>query len=179
MGAYHKELCRAMEYVAQDPRTVFMGQAVAVTGTAMTTTLINVPEHKKLELPVAEEMQMGLSTGMALAGLIPITFYGRWNFLLLAVNQLVNHLDKVKQMSGGGFKPNVIIRTGVGSMRPLNPQCQHLGDFTEAFKLMLTNVEVIRLEEPEDVFPAYKKALERMDGMCTLLVEVSDYYNEK
>jgi hypothetical protein len=44
---------------------------------------------------------------------------------------------------------------------------------------MLTNVEVIRLEEPEDVFPAYKKALERMDGMCTLLVEVSDYYNEK
>jgi len=179
MGAYFDELCKAMNYLSQDPRTVFVGQAVAVTGTAMTTTLVDVPDHKKIELPVAEEMQMGLSTGMALTGFVPVTFYGRWNFLLLAVNQLVNHLDKMKQMSGGGFQPNVIIRTGIGSIRPLNPQCQHLGDFTDAFRLMLTNIEVIRLEEPEDIFPAYKRALERTDGKCTLLVEVSDYYNEK
>ena len=179
MGAYHQELSRAMEYLAQDSRTVFMGQAVAVTGTAMTTTLKGVSAAKKLELPVAEEMQMGLSTGMALAGFVPVTFYPRWNFLLLAVNQLVNHLDKVKQMSRDGFQPKVIIRTGIGSIRPLNPQCQHLGDFTEAFRLMLTNIEVIRLEEAEDIFPAYKKALERTDGKCTILVEYGDYYNEK
>lgn len=179
MGVYYKELCRAMKYLAQDPRVVFMGQAVAVTGTAMTTTLVNIPTEKKLELPVAEEMQMGFSTGMALAGWVPVTVYPRWNFLLLAANQLVNHLDKVKHMSGGGFQPKVIIRTGIGSERPLNPQCQHLGDFTEAFRLMLTNIEVIRLEEPEDIFPAYKKALERTDGKCTILCEYGDYYNEK
>ena len=179
MGAYFDELCRAMEYLSQDSRTMFIGQAVAVTGTAMTTTLKNVSDEKKLELPVAEEMQMGLSTGMALAGLIPVTFYPRWNFLLLAVNQLVNHLDKVKHMSREGFQPKVIIRTGIGSTRPLNPQCQHLGDFTEAFRLMLTNIEVIRLDETEDIFPAYKKALERTDGKCTILVEWGDYYNEK
>ena len=176
MGKYHSELCRAMEFLAQDERTVFLGQAVAVKGTAMTTTLGNVPESKKIELPVAEEMQLGLSTGLALAGYIPVSIYPRWNFLLLATNQLVNHLDKVKQMSRGGFQPNVIIRTGIGSERPLNPQCQHLGDFTEAFKLMLTNIEVIRLEEPEDIFLAYKKALERTDGKCTILVEHGDYY---
>jgi hypothetical protein len=82
-------------------------------------------------------------------------------------------------MSRDGFQPNVIIRTGIGSQRPLNPQCQHLGDFTEAFKLMLTNTEVIRLDEPEDIFPAYKKALERTDGKCTLLVEWGDAYQEK
>jgi pyruvate/2-oxoglutarate/acetoin dehydrogenase E1 component len=179
MGVYFEELCRSMEYLSQDPRTVFIGQAVAVTGTAMTTTLVNVPDEKKIELPVAEEMQMGLSTGMALAGWVPVTFYPRWNFLLLATNQLVNHLDKVKRMSRGGFQPKVIIRTSVGSIRPLNPQCQHLGDFTEAFRLMLTNIEVIRLDEPEDIFPAYRKALERTDGKCTILVEWGDHYNEK
>jgi pyruvate/2-oxoglutarate/acetoin dehydrogenase E1 component len=179
MGAYFEELCRSMEYLSQDPRTVFIGQAVAVTGTAMTTTLVNVPDEKKIELPVAEEMQMGLSIGMALAGWVPVTFYPRWNFLLLATNQLVNHLDKVKHMSKGGFQPNVIIRTGIGSIRPLNPQCQHLGDFTEAFRLMLTNIEIIRLDEPEDIFPAYKKALERTDGKCTILVEWGDAYQEK
>lgn len=176
---YHKELCRAMEYLAQDPRVVFMGQAVSVKGTAMTTTLVNVPAEKKLELPVAEEMQMGMATGMALSGYVPVTCYPRWNFLLLAANQLCNHADKIKHMSGNGFQPKIIIRTGIGSIRPLNPQCQHLGDFTEAFRLMLTNTEVIRMDEPEDIFPAYKKALERTDGKLTICVEWGDAYNEK
>lgn len=176
---YFEELTKAMDILAADPRTVFIGQAVAVKGTAMTTTLVNVPAEKKIELPVAEEMQMGLSTGLALIGYIPVTFYPRWNFLLLAVNQLVNHLDKVKHMTRDGWQPNVIIRTGIGSERPLNPQCQHLGDFTDAFRLMLTNIEVIRLEEPEDIVPAYIKALNRTDGKCTILVEHGDHYNEK
>ena len=47
-----------------------------------------------IELPVAEEMQMGMSFGMSLDGTIPISIYPRWNFLLCAINQLVNHLDK-------------------------------------------------------------------------------------
>jgi pyruvate/2-oxoglutarate/acetoin dehydrogenase E1 component len=176
---YYSELCRAMEYLAQDERTVFLGQAVAVKGTAMTTTLKNVPESKKIELPVAEEMQLGLSTGMALNGYVPVSIYPRWNFLLLATNQLVNHADKVKHMTSDGFQPKIIIRTSIGSSRPLNPQCQHLGDFTDAFRLMLTNTEIIRLDEPEDIFPAYKKALERTDGKLTICVEWGDYYSEK
>jgi pyruvate/2-oxoglutarate/acetoin dehydrogenase E1 component len=176
---YYDELVRAMDMLASDPRTIFMGQAVEVKGTAMTTTLINVPAEKKLELPVAEEMQMGLSTGMAIAGYIPVTFYPRWNFLLLAVNQLVNHLDKVKHMTRDGWQPNVIIRTSIGSIRPLNPQCQHLGDFTDAFRAMLTNIEVIRLDEPQYIVPSYVKALNRTDGKCTILVEWGDHYQEK
>jgi pyruvate/2-oxoglutarate/acetoin dehydrogenase E1 component len=168
-----------MEYLADDTRTVFVGQAVAVKGTAMTTTLAQVPKEKLLEFPVAEEFQMGASLGMALTGAVPISIYPRWNFLLLAVNQLVNHVDKMKHMTNGGFQPKLIIRTSIGSERPLNPQCQHLGDFTDAFRLMLTNIEVIRLDEPDQIFPAYEKALTRTDGKCTILVEHGDYYNEK
>jgi pyruvate/2-oxoglutarate/acetoin dehydrogenase E1 component len=176
---YFDELSRAMEMLAKDERTYFIGQAVACPGTAMTNTLKNVAKEKLLELPVAEEMQMGMSIGLALAGHIPVSFYPRWNFLLLAVNQLVNHLDKMSIISNGGFKPKVIIRTGIGSERPLHPQFQHVGDYTEAFRLMCPNIEVIRLEEPEDIFPAYKKALEREDGKSTILVEYGDYYSEK
>tara|TARA_B100000686_G_C16190204_1_gene665429 strand:- start:438 stop:572 length:135 start_codon:yes stop_codon:yes gene_type:complete len=44
---------------------------------------------------------------------------------------------------------------------------------------MLTNVEIIRLEEPDQVVPAYQKALNREDGKSTLIVEYGDYYNEK
>ena len=168
-----------MDMLAKDDRTYFMGQAVACPGTAMTNTVKNVPKEKLLELPVAEEMQMGMSIGMALTGYVPVSFYPRWNFLILAVNQIVSHLDKMSVISNGGFKPKVIIRTGIGSIRPMHPQFQHVGDFTDVFRLMCSNIEVIRLEEPEDIFPAYKKALEREDGKSTILVEYGDYYNEK
>lgn len=176
---YYDELCRSMEYLAYDQRVVFMGQAVIAKGTAMTTTIDKISTSRKIELPVAEEMQMGMSVGMALAGFVPVTFYPRWNFLLLAVNQLVGHLDKLPIMSQGGYQPKVIVRTSVGSERPLHPQCQHVGDFTDAFRLMLSTVEVIRLDEPEQIFPAYQKALERTDGRSTVLVEWGDFYHEK
>ena len=168
-----------MEFLARNEKTIFLGQAVACPGTAMSNTLKNVSREKLLELPVTEEMQMGMSTGMALTGLVPVSIYPRWNFLLLSVNQIVNHLDKLPIVSNGGYKPKVIIRTGIGSERPLHPQHQHIGDFTEAFRLMCKTIEVIRLDETADIFPAYKKALEREDGRSTIIVEYGDYYNEK
>lgn len=176
---YFDELKRSMNFLAQDPRTVFLGQAVAVPGTAMSNTLKEVPSHRLIELPVAEEMQMGMTTGLALTGLIPVSVFPRWNFLILAINQLVNHLDKIHLMSNGGYKTKAIIRTGIGSQRPLHPQHQHVGDFTEAIRMMCSMVEIIRLEEPKDVFPAYEWALQREDGHSTIIVEYGDYYNEK
>ncbi len=176
---YFDELKRSMDFLAQDPRTVFLGQAVAVPGTAMSNTLKEVPAHRLIELPVAEEMQMGMTTGLALTGLIPVSVFPRWNFLILAINQLVNHLDKIQVMSNGGYKTKAIIRTGIGSQRPLHPQHQHVGDFTESIRMMCSTVEIIRLEEPKDVFPAYEWALLREDGHSTIIVEYGDYYNEK
>lgn len=176
---YFDELKRSMEYLAEDPRTLFLGQAVACAGTAMSNTLRDVAPDRKLELPVDEELQMGMTNGLAVDGMIPVSIFPRWNFLLVAVNQLVNHLDKLLLMSGGGYRPKAIIRTGIGSERPLHPQHQHVGDFTDAFRLMCSNIEVIRLEEPNQVFPAYAHALHRTDGKSTLLVEYGDYYHEK
>ena len=168
-----------MNYLSNDEKTVFIGQAVQFPGTAMSKTLEDVPKFKMYEMPVCEEMQMGISLGIALDGYVPITIYPRWNFVLLAINQLVNHIDKVPQISNNKFKAKVIIRTGVGSERPLHPQFQHVGDFTEGFEKILTNIEIIRLYNPSDIFPAYKKALNRDDNKSTLIVEISDYYNEK
>ncbi len=176
---YFEELKRSMNFLADDQRTVFIGQAVAVAGTAMTNTLSDIPKDRLIELPVAEEMQMGMTTGMALTGLVPVSIFPRWNFLLCAINQLVNHLDKIQVMSNFGYETKAIIRTGIGSERPLHPQYQHVGDFTEAIQMMCTTIEVIRLDEPEEIFPAYEKALLRDDGRSTLLVEYGDYYSEK
>jgi len=157
--------------------TIFIGQSVESQGTGMHGTLSGVPDHKKLELPVCEDLQAGITNGLALAGKIPVSIYPRWNFFLLATNQVVSHLDKIPMISS--FKTKAIIRTGIGSERPLHPQHQHVGDFTDAFRLMLKNIEVIRLDEPEMIFPAYEKALNRTDGKSTILVEWGDFYSEK
>ena len=176
---YFEELEKSMKFLSEDNKSIFIGQAVEVPGTAMSNTLKNIDKDKLIELPVAEEMQMGITVGLALNGDIPISIFPRWNFLLYAINQLVNHLDKVNIMSNNGFKAKAIIRTGIGSQKPLHPQYQHIGDFTEAIKKMCTTIDVIKLNEPEDIFPSYKKALIREDGKSTLLVEYGDYYNEK
>ena len=176
---YFDELKRSMTWLGEQQKSYFIGQSVQYEGTAMFNTLIDVPMEKRLELPVVEEMQMGMSIGLALEGFIPISIFPRLNFLLLAVNQLVNHLDKISLMSKGGYQPKVIIRTGIGSEVPLDPFFQHKGDFTRPLQSMLKTVEVIKLEEPEDIFSAYEYAYNRDDGRSTLLIEVSDYLNSK
>jgi len=176
---YFDELKRAMTWLGEQENTCFIGQAVECAGTAMTNTLTGVNREKLIEMPVTEDMQMGISIGMAIDGSVPISIFPRWNFLLLATNQLVNHLDKLKIYSHGEYAPKVIIRTSIGSERPIDPQIQHTGDYSDAFKLMLKNVEVNVLNEPEDIFPAFQKAYTRNDGCSTILVEYGDYYNEK
>lgn len=44
---------------------------------------------------------------------------------------------------------------------------------------MLGHVDVIRLEEPDEIFDAYAHAYNREDGRPTILIEYGDYYNEK
>ena len=174
---YFDELKRSMEWLGQQSDTIFLGQAVEYAGTAMTNTLKDVNPAKLMEMPVTEDMQMGITNGLAINGYVPVSIYPRWNFLLLGVNQLINHLDKLPMISD--YKTKAIIRTAIGSERPLHPHLQHVGDYTEAFEKMLTNVEVIRLDVPEQIFEAYQKAYNRTDGKSTILVEWGDYYNEK
>jgi pyruvate/2-oxoglutarate/acetoin dehydrogenase E1 component len=176
---YFDELKKSMEWLAEQPDTIFIGQAVEYPGTAMSNTLQDVDKSKLIELPVNEDMQMGITTGMALNGSVPISIYPRWNFLLLAANQLVNHLDKIKIMSNGGYAPKVIIRTSIGAQRPLNPQHQHIADFTGGFKAMCDFVDIIRLEEPHQIFEAYQYAYLRTDNRPTILVEWGDFISEK
>ena len=176
---YKEELMRSMEWLAQKDDTVFLGQAVRVSGHAISSTLENVPMEKRIELPVFEETQLGLSTGMALEGFVPITMYPRFDFFILACNQLINHLDKIREMSDNDMTPRVIIRVSVGSKNPIDAGPQHTQNHVEAIRKMVTDINVVELVEPKDIFPAYKEAYERKDSRSTLLVEHGEYYGTK
>ena len=176
---YFDSLKEAMSLLANHPKTLFIGQAVEYEGTGLYDSLSHLPSEKRLELPVAEYLQSGIANGMAIEGMIPVSTFPRWNFLLMGVDQIVNHLDKFKSMSNGKLNPKVIIRVAVGSEHPVDPQCQHKGNFSEAFRQMTSNIEIIELIEPEDIIPAYEKALNREDGINTILVEYADFCKTK
>jgi pyruvate/2-oxoglutarate/acetoin dehydrogenase E1 component len=175
---YFDEIKRSMDWLGRQENTLFLGQAVEYSGTAMTNTLKGVDKSKLLEMPVTEDMQMGMTIGLAIDGVFPVSIFPRWNFLLLATNQIVNHLDKIPKMATIPYNPKLIIRTAIGSERPLHPQHQHVGDYTEVFRVMCPNINVIRLDTPEQIFDAYVHAYIHTDKP-TIFVEWGDYYNEK
>lgn len=172
---YFGELTAAMLALATDPRTIFMGQGVACLGTAMSDTFRYVGASHRLEMPVAEDMQMGMAIGMSLAGHLPVCVFPRWNFVLCAANQLVNHLDRLPLYSS--YRPKVIIRTAVPSTKPFNPGPQHDDDFSQPFYQMLRTVKLVRLVSEAMIVPEYRKAMEA--EYSTILVEYTDKYKDE
>jgi pyruvate/2-oxoglutarate/acetoin dehydrogenase E1 component len=172
---YFDNLCRAMEAIAEHPRSIFLGQAVSCAGTGMSRSFEKVPREKLLELPVAEDMQLGMSIGLSLDGMLPVSIYPRVNFLLLAMNQLVLHLDAIPRYSA--FRPKVIIRTAVCSPEPLDPGPQHLGEFAGALRMMLQKVRVVQLRVAGQIVDHYKEAVERTES--TILIEYPSLYSSE
>jgi pyruvate/2-oxoglutarate/acetoin dehydrogenase E1 component len=172
---YNKQLKETMNWLAAQPNTMFLGQAVCYAGTGCYESLTEVPADRKMEFPVVENLQIGVSTGMAINGLIPISVVPRWNFLLCAADQIVNHLDKMPLLSDGRCRPKVIIRVAVGSENPVDPQEQHKGNYSDAFRLMCKTIDVIECKTPESIQPAYELAYSRTDGRSTIVVEFPDY----
>jgi pyruvate dehydrogenase E1 component beta subunit len=171
---YKEEVFKGMSLLNEHPKTIFMGQAIEYKGTALTHQVKDFPKEKLLELPVAEEFQAGVALGLALDGYIPVSIYPRMNFIILAMNQIVNHLDKWEAMSMGQSKPKVIMKAVVGSEFPLDPGHQHKANYTQTFKNACTNIDVVELLYPHQVFSAYKKALDI--DKSTLIIEHGDFY---
>lgn len=168
-----------MEWVAQQPKTLFVGQTVAGPGTFMFQTLRDVPKDKALEMPINESFQMQFTIGLALAGYVPISVYPRQNFLLLATGDMVNMLDKIPAISSDRVLPRILIRVASGPDTPVHPGHQHVGNYAEAFRKLFSWIDVVELNEPEDIFPAYRHALEREDGRATVLIEHGNFYGQK
>ncbi len=160
---------QAMLLIAARPGAVFLGQGTVYDCHAMWASLHGIPLTQRIELPVAEELQMGMGVGLALTGSLPVLIYPRLNFLLRAMDQLVSHLDRLPVLSRGQFRPRVIIRTRVGSTTPLDAGPQHTGDFTDALRLMLKYVQVRKITQAEEIVPTYRQAIE--ERRSSLIVE--------
>ncbi len=165
-------LNEAMLLLAADPRTLFLGQGVGVGGDGVATfdSFDGIPMDRRIEFPIAEELNLGAATGLALMGFLPVVVFPRLDFLMRAMDQLVNHLDKLEEMSCGQFRPKVIIRTRVGSRTPMDAGPQHTQRHTCSLEAMLTSVLVREICHAKDILPTYRIALR--ETRSTLIVEV-------
>ena len=145
-----------MGMLAQDKNTIFIGYNI-LYGSRAYGTLTNVPKEMCLETPVAENLMAGLAMGMALEGFRPVLFFERHDFMLNALDQIANHIDKISDLSEGQYSAPVIIRATVGAKEPLDPGPQHTQDFTSVFKT-LVNFPVLDLKTSEEVLEGYQIA---------------------
>jgi pyruvate/2-oxoglutarate/acetoin dehydrogenase E1 component len=175
MTPYKDALTESMTFLGNQPNTIFVGQQIVYAGNPMSTTLGDVPKDKMIELPVMEETQMGMTLGIAMTGKTVISFYPRWDFILLAANQLVNHIDKYQLMTGK--TANILIRLGKGSTTPLDPGHQHKGNYLEEFKSMCPNIKFHDLTNYNTIVDTYKTVY--LEGGVHVLVEYPEMYYSK
>ena len=181
---YKEIITEAMTSLAQDPDVCFVGYGVT-RGKAM-GTLAKVNPAQLIETPVAENLMVGLATGLALRGRKPVVFIERCDFLLNALDAIVNHLTKINVMSRGEFKPAIILRVVIGNRdKPLFTGETHTQDFMHPFDLMVNArgaamvVKEVKAQ-PHDWFTIpydFKEAVERLNtGYSTAFFERKDLY---
>lgn len=150
---------------------VFIGYNVAY-GDAM-GTLKNVPAEQKLETPVAENLMAGLAIGMSFEGFTPVLYYERHDFMTVASDAIINHIDKIERISHGEFKVPVIIRAVTADAGPFYSGITHSQDFTEMFRAAVS-FPVIDPVTGEDVLAAVRGAKE--SGRPMMLIERKSRY---
>lgn len=170
---YKEALLQSNTQLATDLKTRFIGYGLQKGRALGTLKEVNIAQI--IETPVAENLMLGLAIGLSLKGLRPVVFIERMDFILNALDAIVNHLDKANMISHGEFSPAVIIRAVVGNRhKPLYTGITHTQDFTEGLRQMVS-FPVFQLKTSDDVLRAYQSAEDNQSkGISTLLVEYKD-----
>ena len=148
-------ITKKMLELSQNDKVRFIGYNTA-KGHQMYSTLSHPCSLSRcIETPVAENLMMGLGMGLALEGYIPIVCFERCDFILPAIDALVNHMDKLPFISGNQFQFKMIVRIIVGTDKPIDPGCQHTGSYIEALDSMLKYTPILPIMEKRDIKRAY------------------------
>ena len=123
---YTEAIREAMDQeMERDPTVIVMGIGVddpkAIYGSTV-GLLAKYGPDRVFDTPLAEDGMTGVAIGIAQAGLRPIHVHIRMDFLLLAMNQLVNVAAKNCYASGGAVPQPMVIRAYTGRGWGAGPQ---------------------------------------------------------
>lgn len=101
------------QLLRDDPRVFAIGQGLWspwYVGSSMTDLDKEFGKSRIIDSPVSENATTGAALGAALAGMRPIVIHPRMDFMLLAVDQLVNQAANWFYMCGGAVNAPVTVR---------------------------------------------------------------------
>src|SRR4051812_5491853 len=175
---YREALRLAMREELERDETVFlMGEEIGVfQGSYKVTAGLfdDFGPERVMETPISEEGFVGAAVGAAMSGLRPVAEIMTLNFILVAMDQIVNHAAKVRYMFGGQVGVPLVIRTPNGAGNQLT--AQHSQSF-EGWFANVPGLKVVAPATPADARGLLKAAIRDDDPV--LVVENLQLYKAK
>ena len=165
------------EELLRDESVFLMGEEIGVFEGSYKVTAGLFDEFGDVrirEAPIEEEGFTGAAVGAAMAGLRPVVEIMTLNFILVAMDQVVNHAAKVRYMFGGEVGCPMVIRTPNGAGNQLT--AQHSQSFDGWFA-HVPGLKVVTPATPADAKGLLKSAIRDDDPV--LVIENLPIYKEK
>ncbi len=170
-------LSKGLREALRDERVFIMGQDVASYGGAYSVTkgfLEEFGPERIVDVPIAESVTVGAALGAAMGGMKPIVEIMTINFMLLAMDQLVNHAAKLRYMSNGQIEVPLIIRTVTGGGAQLG--ATHSQNF-EGWLASVPGLKVVAPSTPYDALGLLRSAVNETDPV--IIAEHAQLYGVK
>lgn len=160
-----------------DPRVLVMGQGVDDAKGTLGTTLGLAEEFgsdRVFDTPIAEDGMTGVAIGLALAGFRPVHVHIRNDFVLLAMNQLINMAAKMSYMYGGRVSVPLVVRAAIGKSWGQGPQ------HSQSLYPLLMNIPGLKIFVPSTPYDAKGCLIQSIrDNNPVLFIEHRHLYYQK
>lgn len=158
---YLESIREAMQQQMRANKKVFLlGEDIGVYGGGFGVTeglLEEFGENRVRDTPISELGFTGVAVGAALTGLRPIVEFQFSDFIVLALDQIVNQAAKIHYMYGGKGSVPLVIRTPGGS--GTGAAAQH-SQSLEAWLTHIPGIKVIQPSTPYDAKGLLKAAID-------------------
>lgn len=149
---YPEAIREALQLAMKNDRRVFiMGQGVddpyGMFG-ATKDLHRKFGRERVFDTPLSEGALTGISVGAALSGMRPVYFHNRPDFLVLAMDQLVNHAAKWSYMFGGAVHVPMVVWACIG--RGWGSAAQH----SQALQGLFMHIPGLKLLMPSTCYDA-------------------------
>jgi acetoin:2,6-dichlorophenolindophenol oxidoreductase subunit beta len=176
--SFREALNKALEEeMINDDKVVLIGEDIAEQGGAFQVTkgLLNKFGHKRVKnTPISEVAIIGAAIGAAAVGLRPVAEIMFDDFILVAADQIINQMAKIRYMTGGQLKIPVTVRMPMGA--GLSQAAQHAQCLVGMF-LNIPGLKIICPSNPYDAKGILKSAIK--DDNPVLFFEHINLYDIK
>jgi len=172
--AIREALYQEME---RDSSVIVIGQGVDDPKAILNTTkgLVKKFGHERVfDTPLSEDGMTGVAIGAALSGIRPVHTHIRMDFMLLAMNQIVNMAAKMRYMFGGTVHVPIVIGSIIG--KSWGQGAQHSQSIYPLF-MNIPGLKIVTPSTPYDAKGCLIQAI--MDNNPVIYVEHRLLYYQK